>query len=220
VIARILLLILLLPSVAFGGGNPQERGAVALVLRSSVVLTMAGNAFCGGSLVGDDLVLTASHCLARRSGAGQVLFSDGAQSDYTVYKDSRPRDLALLKLPAARGRPAKVDTDVVPGDTVWVVGAPAGGAFYLRRGIIAAVRVGQFTNSADQGDIGTARQQYLVLEPLVFYGSSGGGVFDWHGNLVGVVVRLGLATEPGQAPFILWGYAVGPQAIREFLDEP
>jgi S1-C subfamily serine protease len=112
-----------------------------------------------------------------------------------------------------------VDTDVVPGDTVWVVGAPAGGAFYLRRGIIASVEEGQFTNSADQGDIGTARQQYLVLEPLVFYGSSGGGVFDWHGNLVGVVVRIGITSEPGRASYVLWGYAVGPQAIRTFLDE-
>jgi hypothetical protein len=111
-----------------------------------------------------------------------------------------------------------------PGDQVWIVGAPGGQVAMVGPAWIEKIAVTNLQNTCDKQDVvGSANAQRLFLGPngVVYYGNSGGGAFDGQARLIGVVTELASvslggckSTQPGH---VLWGWAVGPVPLQEFL---
>ncbi|MGI0013787.1 MAG: S1 family peptidase [Nitrososphaera sp.] len=194
-----------------------------LSLQTSVVLgksqTEKG---CGGTFIARTVVLTASHCVDFYDRFKVYDYSGGEYGIASIVR-GKERDLALLVL----DRPtsmliAPLGSEIGVGERVWMVGAPPGiDSFSLSSGIVSIVRMYKFS-PLKEGDVtGTILQEYLQLDIRVFYGSSGGGVFNDQGQLVGVNVRalvMRMGTEY-KGEFILWAFAVAPGAIKSFLQE-
>lgn len=155
-------------------------------------------AFCSGTLIDDDLVLTAGHCLSSCDGTrfvfGYLLDERGAievgRQDVfgcrsivartRVDDGARAIDYAIVQLdrPATPGRePADVSAvDVEHADPLAVIGFPDGIPAKVDSG-------GRVLNPRDgAGD-------YFFASTDTFRGSSGSGVFDARHGLVGVLFR-------------------------------
>ena len=132
-------------------------------------------------------VLTSGHTLSRRSEHDRifVLFgghrSTGTKASATVvaHRDTEAMDLALLRAPTDACVPAHFGRPPGLGDPIWVVAYPWGRNMTLVGGIVSQV------NGDPPGDRATAPR--LIVDASVSYGSSGGGVYDADGRLVGVV---------------------------------
>ena len=89
--------------------------------------------------------------------------------------------------------------------------------FMLTHGIVGQVVV----EEAEFCTYTLKKQQLLVENIASFFGNSGGGVFNDSGQLVAVHFAGNYAAfgcnDRYQGHAILWGYGVGPDAIREFL---
>lgn len=228
----VILLILASTGLVSAAGDPKTRGNVALSMASTVVLeslstetppTMAP--VCGGTFRGPDLVLTAYHCVDEglnrmrvRSWFGETLQIKG------IEKSAPGWDLAIIRLaqPATQYRVAPITTDIVVGDSVRVIGAPDGNAFWLSQGVITWIfSKDHFSNCSDQNQIGREDHQIVVVDSLVFFGNSGGPIFDLEANLVAIAVRVyvwqGSCRLPGTQA--IWGFGVGPETIKQFMDK-
>lgn len=148
---------------------------------------------CSATLIDDDLILTASHCVPDAEACGRTRFvgslylePDGALHRITrddvyhcagVVAAPPGRDVVILELDrpvAAPYHPAVVSERAVAlGDPLAVVGFPAG----LPMKVAADCNVLRFTASG-----ATFRSNCDV-----FGGNSGSGVFDAAGELVGVM---------------------------------
>jgi S1-C subfamily serine protease len=196
---------------------------------SAVVRNLGSGSICGGTFLKVDVVITASHCVI---GAKNIIVYDVQGSKYQVVGVvvRETRDLALLKLDQASpiARPAPIG-DAGIGTEVWVIGAPAGAPFLVLHGYVAGIAHQQLFDGKPYTDkctgkdmpanpLGTTYQQYLTLDARVYYGDSGGGVFDGAGYLIGVTVAL-QSVGNCEVQYVLWGFAIGPEAIQEFLNE-
>src|SRR2546427_1635181 len=154
----LLLLLLLLPTPALA----LDRASVAKALSASVALVTrkSGGAFCAGVLVRPLVVLTADHCVQSSvkavgrtaDEAADVKTSTGEVIQIVgVLKECIECDLALVILARVPrdAQPADVSTDVMAGDTVLVIGAPAGNEFTMSRGIISKIEQFAFQNCDD-----------------------------------------------------------------------
>ncbi len=157
-------------------------------------------AACSGVLIADDLVLTAAHCASllpcreqrwvfgyaeERPGQLRELDEDDvyrcrAIPVSVVQRDAAQRfDFAVVALDrSAHPAPAQQTAPLTAADLLSVIGYPSG----LPLKVAAGARV--LDPRSHAGD-------YFSLESDTFDGSSGSGVFDAHGALVGVFLRGG-----------------------------
>lgn len=175
-------------------------------------------ASCSGTLIDDDLVLTAGHCTDGMScPAAQFVFdyfyrADGLletidQDD--VYgcaevvvsrldPDDSGQDYAVIRLdrPVVGRTPAPVDVGfgVSTGDPLLVVGFPSG--------LPAKLDDGGFVV-----DDRAAVRDFFTATTDTFGGSSGSGVFDAGGTLIGVLVR-------GEADYVSKATCIGVNVIE------
>jgi S1-C subfamily serine protease len=96
-----------------------------------------------------------------------------------VHRDTDDTDLALLRARTDECFPAQFGNRPALGDPIWVVAYPWGRNMTLVGGIVSQV------NADQPGDRATAPR--FIVDASVSYGSSGGGVYDAEGRLVGVV---------------------------------
>lgn len=172
------------------------NSTVALVRRNEE--TNKVNPFCTGVWVSKDEILTAAHCVSHDDFS---IFSPvGDDVHYIIQKEVRPgkepaamhlaqvsyfnnrHDLAILKA-VAEGLPAHevaILAIELPGigESVHMVGHPRGLYWAFTGGIVSAYRVDK--------NIGPVMQ----VNGTVWFGNSGGGVFDRDGNLIGICSRL------------------------------
>lgn len=166
--------------------------AVALVEKDS---TGGVEAFCSGVWVSSTEILTAQHCVADEVGADFVVNSDifdpndpnlpreKVKSHYAiVVKRDLDHDLALLGaysgfVPSHDVAPV-FPGEVVQGQMVLTMGQPNGLWFSFSSGEVAAVRVMPNAKGFEMLLI----QSTAPISP----GSSGGGLYDENGMIVGI----------------------------------
>lgn len=208
-------------------GLTFNRVSASLALRSTVATFIGDQANCAGVLVAPNSVLTAYHCTKFWDRLSIVDFW-GSRYSVVSRKENVGYDLALLQLNSSvpRFRPISVSTDVGVGDPVILVGSADGEPFTVTFGYVSRVKRQRFENCNEKDKLGTSEHQVLWIDATHWAGSSGGGVYDLNGNLLGIVVRgrsTGIATcDQGSLKSIdeggpLWAYAVGPDTLLEFL---
>lgn len=102
----------------------------------------------------------------------------------TLYAEDGDKDICLLDAKGLAGKPAQVGkaADLKVGDPVYTVGAPRGLELSLSDGIVAQLRGGT--------------PPVIQITAAISPGSSGGGLFDGEGRLVGLTT---LYIEGGQS---------------------
>lgn len=175
----------------------------------SAVKIEADGATCSGVVVlSDGLILTNAHCMEVGTPAVLVTLRDGRAFKGLVLMRDGPRDVAVvsINLRAAGYRPgplAHTPLDcaarLAAGDDVYAVGHPGGHLVWtLTRGIVSALgREGQWTQ----------------VDALLWYGNSGGPLFDAAGRLVGL--NNALLLSGGQVTG--HGFALNLKTICEAL---
>lgn len=153
-------------------------------------------AFCSGTLVGPDLVITAGHCIENASdcantrfvfdyyySAEDVLESIGTDDVYSCDTLEAQRldgtdDYAVVRLdrPVVGRVPAtmRLTNDLSVGDGVTVIGFGSG----------IPAKIDDGGTIAENGQTGS-----FVASTDTFGGNSGSGVFDDNGDMIGILVR-------------------------------
>jgi len=146
----------------------KDSVVVVLILDAKIEVIGQGS----GVLLPSGKIATNCHVVLRGSsykvGRGKQLVSA------FLYSEDRDKDICLLDAKGINGKPAQIGktADLKVGDTVYAVGAPRGLARSLSVGIVAQLR----------GGPPPLIQTTAAISP----GSSGGGLFDREGRLVGL----------------------------------
>jgi S1-C subfamily serine protease len=177
--------------------------------------------FCTGVWLSGNEILTAGHCVAHdEEGGGDPV---DAKVYYVIQKEVKEvlddpaaihlakvvafdgdHDLALIKaeaggIPTGHGTADLAAEMPGLGEHVWMVGHPRGMYWSYAEGTISAYR--------SDTTVGKAVQ----VNGTVWYGNSGGGVFDSQGNLLGVCSRL------TRVPMM--NYFVHLDSVKKFVKE-
>ncbi len=114
-------------------------------------------------------------------------------------------DLSLLESdkPMKEDGPEAILASEEPslGDTVYVAGSPSGLEFNISKGILSSIEK-------------TEETILYRIDAAVYYGNSGGGLWDDSGHLIGIVVQLSVGPAgiiPGS------GQAVSLSEVKQFL---
>jgi len=110
-----------------------------------------------------------------------------------AFKTDAANDLALMVGPQQRAacREATIGDPAKPGDDVWLIGALSRRHRNVSRGVISYLQAG--------------KAQRYTTDAAAYYGSSGGGMFDQQGRLIGIASsvtftkfgRISVAALPG-----------------------
>ena len=116
----------------------------------------------------------ATNCHVVQGGAAYQVGRGEHKFAATVYAEDRGKDICLLDAEGLQGEPARLGQSATlkVGDPVYAVGAPRGLELSLSDGIVAQLR----------GGPPPLIQTTAAISP----GSSGGGLFDGEGRLVGL----------------------------------
>jgi S1-C subfamily serine protease len=145
--------------------------------RAAVVTIETGKKFGSGVIIDSaGVVVTNLHVIQEGPRATIRLSNGDAYDDVAVIDYDVRKDLVLLKIKGYKLTAAELgDSDNIRvGDRVFAIGAPEGLELTLSEGVISAVR--------DSGEGYRVVQTDAAISP----GSSGGGLFDVSGRLVGI----------------------------------
>lgn len=173
----------------------QRLGRVAVRIEAS---RCDGPVQGSGVLLDNGSVVTNRHVLEAASGA-RMVGTDGSTRPLQEYTTQTLEDLAVATVAPSPGstpdgadeRPDGDGQDplpapVEPGDTVVVAGYPGGAPL--------SVTAGSVSSWVDGADYSLGPDPVLLTDVTVIGGSSGSGVFDLDGRLVGIVAARDLAT--------------------------
>ena len=195
---------------------------VGNALRATVILLKHDTQtqiVCTAEFVSETRVVTAAHCLKSASGR-ELADAAGARVAWLPYEawaadnylntrhgrivrfDERA-DIALIESEISGDAYVTVRSDdAAVGDRVFDVGHPDGALFTVRDGYLIDP---EETDTDNDGSTFTLMRASIP----VWFGSSGGGLYDVQGRLIGVTSRLG---DEGRT-----GYFVPTETIRRFL---
>lgn len=123
----------------------------------------------------------------------------------TIIKISENSDLALLEVADPPPHEiANINSDSFLGQQIHIIGHPGREDFTYFPGYISSIR-----NFSDQSDKGIT--QLLQISAPIYFGNSGGGLFNSKGELLGVCTFL-----KTNVPNI--GYFVSSSEFKKFLD--
>ena len=166
--------------VAFAQGarTPREiyKGAGPAV----VVITTPSNLGSGVLIGASGLIVTNLHVIEDASEASVRLANGDVYDDVGDVDYDDDRDLALLKIKGDRLPVVELgDSETLEtGDDVYAIGAPKGLEQTFSAGIVSAIR-----------DAGAGYRRIQTTAPIS-HGSSGGGLFDGRGLLVGITQAI------------------------------
>lgn len=152
---------------------------------SAVFLSRDGkSSFCGGTTLPGNKVLTAAHCILDDEGKPEkklyVLVGTNAYSA-SILRYNQKVDLALLRTAALMSKSAShLAFNQVPlGSSVWSLSSPASIRNLLVHGTLS-----------HPDKVVKGKNHFAVYQLISYFGSSGGGIFDQSGRLVGVISRI------------------------------
>jgi len=126
----------------------------------------------GGVVIGREAVATNCHIL--EDSAKLVVSYDKDQFDATLAHADHERDLCQLAVPRLTAPRAALWTGRLRvGQRVYAIGAPEGLELTFTEGLVSSLR--EFEGS-----------QYIQTSAAISQGSSGGGLFDTEGRLIGI----------------------------------
>jgi S1-C subfamily serine protease len=156
---------------------PLDAASLFRKCSSAVVTIQTPSGFGSGVLIDPaGVVVTNLHVIRGEAKAIVTLANKDAYDDIGVIEVDERKDLVLLKLKGFKLPSVELgDSDkVMVGHSVYAIGAPQGLALSLSSGIVSSVR--------DSGDGYQVIQTNAAISP----GSSGGGLFDEAGHLIGI----------------------------------
>ena len=208
----LIMVVVVMVGCAGGVGSREPSALVKRVENSTVALIAAKDGdyriYCSGVWIGVDKIITANHCAkgyfeivkgVDPEGMDMVglkmLFSVSSESmgyhnnpsgmhAAVVVKSDDTVDLAVLKVVGDLGSvPAHdvarlADRNVGVGSDVVIVGHPIGLDYSFVRGVVSAYR-----KDIDGSDF---RGTFMQISAPVYFGNSGGGVFNMDGELLGI----------------------------------
>ena len=148
---------------------------------SSVVTVMGNNAAGEPEVQGSGVVVAdgqvATNCHVVREAAGLQVRAGDALLTAEWTRQIAADDLCLLRVPGLKGQPVRLraSASVQPGEPVFAVGNPLGFGLAVSAGLVAMVQ------KAPAGGYAV-----IVATASQSPGSSGGGLFDAEGRLVGL----------------------------------
>lgn len=130
-----------------------------------------------GVIVGREIAVSCCHVIARAQ-TMRVRHRDADREGRLIAYDTA-RDLCLLHVPRLEGAAAAFGSrhSVRVGQRVYALGAPEGYDLTFSAGIVSALR------AAEHGE-------YIQTTAAISDGSSGGGLFDADGRLVGITAFM------------------------------
>ena len=161
-------------------GRPLSAEALFARTSGSVVrvnaLSGAGESLAFGSGVVVDTATVVTNCHVARRGVNLKVKHQAEQFDATVTIADEAHDLCKLSVPGLAAPPVTLGrvADLRVGQKVYAIGSPQGLDLTLSDGMVSSLR---------EGPDGTFVQTTAPISP----GSSGGGLFDESGTLVGIV---------------------------------
>ena len=154
-----------------------------------------------GSAVAISKDILATNCHVALSGNYLVVkMPDGQKPQVAqLYYKNEHHDLCLLEVKGATFVPVKIrpSAKVMIGEEVYAVGNPKGTEKTLSKGIIS-------NRHKVKGGI------WLQTDAAIYFGSSGGGLFDENGDLIGITTKMG-----GN-----FGFAIPTEWITEVASAP
>jgi len=195
--------------------SPEIRGIYAA---SVSVLNDRGGVMGAGTIIHNQrndymIVLTAAHVVDDRQKFDKpvnILYRKKEIRKMVIYKYDAKSDLALL-IGTEKEKDDGPYADVSNvggkiGERIWVIGAPLGEKRTVTRGIVS--------NKVSSGS-----KLLYRTDAEVFFGNSGGGMFNEAGQLVGVLHAIHLLRVSAHCILIEPGghYAIAWEMIRKFL---
>jgi serine protease Do len=157
---------------AASAASPAAKSAL------SWAVTVDGDGVYGSGVLLDPaggLVVTNLHVVAAMK-RPRVTFADGASMSGEVIDSDRALDVALVRIPSQRARPAPLLADPDgAGEEIYAVGFPRKLAFTMSRGIVSYV--GRLLDGV----------RYLQTDLPMNEGNSGGPVVNARGELLGLM---------------------------------
>ncbi len=194
-----------------------------VIMDRALTVVRNGQPSCSAVILSSTVVLSAAHCIQfvdrveLRDRHGKVY----RPTSRVLY--SPPRDLVTVRVEGLPQLPDLKVTRATVGEEVWFAGQVLEEEHVVTRTIVSKVERLAFQNCpGDRSEFGTKEQEYLFLQAgAVSLGSSGGGVFNQAGELVGIVVRVRTFALLKCAPYtgedIVFGFAVSGPSVEEFL---
>src|SRR3990167_3339232 len=133
-----------------------------------------------GSAVAITKNILATNCHIALAGNYLLVKSDDKARVARLFYQDPKQDLCLLEIPGANFSPAKIrnSQSVKIGESVFAIGNPQGTEKSLSQGIISNL------HKVDGG-------MWLQTDAVIYFGSSGGGLFDQDGDLIGITAKMG-----------------------------
>lgn len=137
------------------------------------------NAYARGSAVAISDSILATNCHVALQGGYVVVKDKGQTYNSKIIYQNLDQDLCLLKVQVADLKPVAMRSATTAdiGEEIYAIGNPNGDEKTLSRGIIS---------NKDKEKNGT----WLQTDAAINFGSSGGGLFDANGNLLGITTKM------------------------------
>ena len=167
--------------VVFGLILPfQNVFALTLELTSKSVVTIKTDVGEGsGVVIRDDGVIVTNHHVLEGASDAVVYLSSGDEYEDAQFIYSDPKkDILILKIGGFDLDVATLgnSNQLVIGESIFAIGSPQGYEGTVSRGIVTSIR------SMDEG------HKLIQMDAAISPGSSGGGVFNKDGELIGISV--------------------------------
>ena len=205
-----------LPACSFSseyhGTNEAIRETVKIVIKLENSKGQHREALCSGVIIGPNEILTAGHCVETPYKVINIWVRDidGRSQPALVEKVAPGIDLALLEIVIPEKHWARISNHLEVGDAVEAVGMPMGLEWTSTFGHVSALHR-MFANRGENGDLG----EYTQFDAPINGGNSGGGLWDRHGRLVGIVTAH--VTPCWFGSWSGLSFAVNMSTIKEFL---